>query len=63
VTEDYNRRIDAEHEQLIWTHPGMTTWYRNKYGRIISMTPWRGVDYWQMTRAPDLDEFLIRGGG
>jgi 4-hydroxyacetophenone monooxygenase len=59
VTDDYNRRIDAEHEQLIWTHPGMTTWYRNKHGRIISMTPWRGVDYWQMTRAPDLDEFLV----
>jgi 4-hydroxyacetophenone monooxygenase len=62
VTEDYNRRIDAEHEQLIWTHPGMTTWYRNKYGRIISMTPWRGVDYWEMTRVPDLDEFVIRDG-
>lgn len=63
VTEDYNRRIDAEHEQLIWTHPGMTTWYRNKYGRIISMTPWRGVDYWRMTRAPDLEEFVVRDGG
>ncbi|MBS1889226.1 MAG: NAD(P)/FAD-dependent oxidoreductase [Actinobacteria bacterium] len=59
VTEDYNRRIDAEHEHLIWTHPGMTTWYRNKYGRIVSMTPWRGVDYWEMTRVPDLDEFLV----
>lgn len=59
VTDEYNRRIDAEHEKLIWTHPGMNTWYRNKYGRIIAMTPWRGVDYWQMTRAPDLDEFLV----
>jgi 4-hydroxyacetophenone monooxygenase len=59
VTEDYNRRIDAEHEQLIWTHPGMTTWYRNRHGRIVSMTPWRGVDYWEMTREPQLDEYLL----
>ncbi|MBS1861624.1 MAG: NAD(P)/FAD-dependent oxidoreductase [Actinobacteria bacterium] len=58
VTEDYNRRIDAEHEQLIWTHPGMTTWYRNRHGRIVAMTPWRGVDYWEMTRTPNLAEFV-----
>jgi 4-hydroxyacetophenone monooxygenase len=59
VSEEYNHRLDAEHERLIWTHPGMTTWYRNKFGRIVAMAPWRGVDYWEMTRAPDLDEYLI----
>ena len=25
----YVREVDAEHEQMIWTHPGMTTYYRN----------------------------------
>jgi 4-hydroxyacetophenone monooxygenase len=59
VCEEYNRRLDAEHEQLIWTHPGMTTWYRNRHGRIVAMIPWRGVDYWEMTRQPRLDEFIV----
>lgn len=59
VSEDYNRRIDEEHEGLIWTHPGMTTWYRNRHGRIVAMIPWRGIDYWEMTREPHLDEFLV----
>ena len=43
----YIREVDAEHEQLIWTHPGMSTYYRNKLGRVFSAMPWRFVDYRQ----------------
>ncbi len=59
VHDEYVRRVDAEHEQLIWTHPGMTNWYRNRHGRIVALMPWRLVDYWQMTHDPDLDEFHV----
>jgi 4-hydroxyacetophenone monooxygenase len=52
--DDYIRKVDAEHEQLIWTHPGMSTYYRNKHGRVFSAMPWRFVDYWAMTHDPDL---------
>ena len=31
VHDDYVQRVDAEHEQLIWTHPGMSTYYRNRH--------------------------------
>ena len=57
VHDDYVRRVDAEHEAMIWTHPGMSTYYRNKLGRVISVMPWRLVDYWAMTHAPKLDEY------
>lgn len=60
VCEAYNRRLDAEHEGLIWTHPGMSTWYRNQHGRVTVALPWRGVDYFEMTRTPDFDDFDIR---
>jgi 4-hydroxyacetophenone monooxygenase len=53
----YVREVDAEHEQLIWTHPGMTTYYRNKKGRVFSAMPWRFVDYWAMTHDPDLSQY------
>ncbi|MGZ3321046.1 MAG: flavin-containing monooxygenase, partial [Xanthobacteraceae bacterium] len=49
VLDDYVRKVDAEHEAMIWTHPGMTTYYRNKSGRVFSAMPWRFVDYWAMT--------------
>jgi 4-hydroxyacetophenone monooxygenase len=54
VLDDYVRKVDVEHEAMIWTHPGMTTYYRNKSGRVFSAMPWRFVDYWAMTHDPDL---------
>ena len=55
--DQYIRKVDAEHEQLIWTHPGMTTYYRNGQGRVFSAMPWRFVDYWAMTHDPDLRDY------
>ncbi len=49
--------MDAAHAELVWTHPGMTNWYRNAKGRVVTNSPWRLVDYWAMTREPDLSEF------
>ncbi|MFN0299012.1 MAG: hypothetical protein ACKVQU_01525 [Burkholderiales bacterium] len=46
----YNRRVDARHSQLVWSHPGVTSWYRNAKGRVFATTPWRMVDYWNFTR-------------
>ena len=57
VHDRYVRSVDAEHEQMIWTHPGMTTYYRNKQGRVFSAMPWRFVDYWKMTHDPDLSQY------
>ncbi len=55
--DDYIRKVDREHEQLIWTHPGMTTYYRNRRGRVFSAMPWRFVDYWAMTHDPDFSQY------
>lgn len=59
VCDEYNARVDAAHEQMIWTHPGMTTYYRNAAGRVVTTTPWRVIDYWHMTREPDLDAYHV----
>jgi len=57
--DDYVRKVDAEHEAMIWTHPGMTTYYRNNSGRVFSAMPWRFVDYWAMTHDPDLSLYQL----
>jgi 4-hydroxyacetophenone monooxygenase len=59
IHDDYVRKVDAEHETMIWTHPGMTTYYRNKSGRVFSAMPWRFVDYWAMTHDPDLNRYHL----
>lgn len=59
VTADYVARVDAAHENMIWTHPGMSTWYRNAAGRVVTNSPWKLLDYWSMTRHPSLDEHVV----
>ncbi len=59
VLDEYVRKVDLEHEAMIWTHPGMTTYYRNKSGRVFSAMPWRFVDYWAMTHDPDLSQYFL----
>ncbi|RRQ29267.1 NAD(P)/FAD-dependent oxidoreductase [Rhodococcus sp. Eu-32] len=59
VEENYVRRHDEAHARMIWTHEGMNNWYRNDAGRVVSTLPWRIVDYWEMTRHADLDDFVV----
>jgi 4-hydroxyacetophenone monooxygenase len=59
VCDAYNDRVDAAHQKMVWTHPGMTTYYRNAAGRVVTTTPWRLVDYWAMTRHPDMADFAV----
>jgi 4-hydroxyacetophenone monooxygenase len=60
VHDRYIEKVDAEHAELVWTHPGMNNWYRNRRGRVFGPMPFRLVDYWRFTREPDLDDFEAR---
>ncbi len=59
VHDAYNKAVDNEHDQLVWSHPGMDSWYKNSQGRIFSPMPWRFVDYWSMTHDADLSDYLV----
>ena len=57
VHDAYNERVDEAHRHMVWAHPGMSTYYRNRKGRIVVNSPWRNVDFWQLARQPDLTEY------
>jgi 4-hydroxyacetophenone monooxygenase len=59
VHDEFVRRVDAEHEKLIWSHPGVANYYKNGAGRIFSAMPFRLVDYWRMTHEPDLAPYRV----
>ena len=61
VSEDYTRRLIAELETLVWSHPAADSWYRNRAGRVVTTSPWRLADYWKWTRAPNLEDFRLTG--
>jgi 4-hydroxyacetophenone monooxygenase len=58
VHERYNERVDAAHERMVWTHPGMQTYYRNSAGRVVVNYPWRNVDLFAATRRAELDDYV-----
>ncbi len=59
VHDAYNERIDQAHANMVWTHPGMETYYRNARGRVVVNAPFRNATFYEMTRAANLDEFIV----
>jgi len=35
---------------MVWSHKGMTNWYKNSKGRVTQNSPWSRCDYWHMTK-------------
>ena len=60
VHDEYAARFDARHQKMVWSHPGMNSWYKNANGRVLTTSPWRLVDYWQWTQTPALSDFHLR---
>lgn len=57
VYDEYNRNIQDKHQNMVWSHKGVTNYFRNDRGRIVVQNPWRVVDYWRFTRQADLNDF------
>ncbi len=61
VHAEYYERTQRELDGLVWSQPSIKhSWFKNSDGKIHVLSPWRLVDYWTWTRAPDLDDFVIR---
>jgi len=59
IYDNYKKRIDDAHEKMVWTHPGVESWYKNSRGRIIAITPWRNDAFWRMTRQANPDDYVF----
>jgi 4-hydroxyacetophenone monooxygenase len=59
VYDAYAATVDEMHQRMIWTHPAMSTYYRNSRGRVVVINPFRNVDFWRMTREPNLADYHI----
>jgi len=57
--DGYVSAVDLRHADMIWTHPGVSTYYRNAKGRVVLATPWSLLEYWQMTHDIDLEDYEL----
>lgn len=60
ATEAHTARVDAEHERLVWTAPGLDSYYRNSRGRVTSANPWRLVDFWAQVHDADPENYTLQ---
>lgn len=60
VHDAYNRKVQEAHARMIWTHKGMSNWYRNASGKVVAPTPFRNDDYWNTMRRTRLDDYTVR---
>lgn len=60
VWREYNDDLEARHERMVWTHPGMHTYFRNERGRVVVLSPYRMVDVWSAYQASDLADYEVQ---
>jgi 4-hydroxyacetophenone monooxygenase len=58
VYSNYNEVVDGKLRNMVWSHRGVTSWYKNRHNRVTMTSPWRLVDFWALTHEFDLDEFV-----
>jgi 4-hydroxyacetophenone monooxygenase len=58
VHDCYNNQVDAQCRNMVWSHPGVNSWYKNKHNRVTVTSPWRLVDYWKLTQTFDPAEYI-----
>ena len=58
---EWHERSQAEMRKMVWSQPSIThSFYKNSFGEVHILSPWRLVDYWSWTREPNRDDFVIR---
>lgn len=59
VHDAYIEGVDKAHANMVWTHPGMETYYRNERGRIVVNSPYKNTTFYEMTRQANLADFNV----
>jgi 4-hydroxyacetophenone monooxygenase len=59
VHDRYNDEVQRAHDAMVWTHPGMATYYRNRKGRVVVNNPFRITDIWHRTERVEPTEYVL----
>ena len=60
VFDAYNVEVDAALNEMIWSHRGATSYFRNDAGRVVVNCPWNYVDYWRRTLRYEPADYVER---
>jgi 4-hydroxyacetophenone monooxygenase len=61
VNHEYAQRYRNEIDQMVWAHRSVEhSHYKNRSGKIYTLSPWPIETYWSWTRAIEPDDFVVR---
>jgi 4-hydroxyacetophenone monooxygenase len=60
VHDAYNERIDTANRSMVWGAAEVNSWYRNAKGRVAQNWPFSLLEYWEETRVPNPDDYILR---
>jgi 4-hydroxyacetophenone monooxygenase len=55
----YVAEVDERIGRSVWNTPGVSSWFKNSKGRVTTNSPWRLVEYWNMTRQIDPADYQL----
>jgi 4-hydroxyacetophenone monooxygenase len=59
VHDEYAQRYRSEIAQMVWAHPSIQhSHFKNRNGRIFTLSPWPVPTYWQWTKTFRREEYL-----
>lgn len=59
VHDAFNVRVDEANKGWAWGSEGVSSWYKNEFGRVSQNWPFGLIDYWRATLAPNPDDFVL----
>ncbi len=57
VHDAYNDRVDAENLRMAWGASNVSSWYKNAKGRSAQNWPFSMLEFWQLTRDVESDDY------
>ena len=57
VHDAYNERVDAGNLQMAWGVSDVSSWYKNRFGRVAQNWPFSLHEYWTQTREVDAEDY------
>ncbi len=59
VHDAFNVGVDEANRGWAWGSEGVSSWYKNEFGRVSQNWPYGLIDYWRATLAPNPDDFIL----
>ena len=60
VHAEFGRAVDEANSRMAWGASKVSSWYKSASGRVAQNWPFPLLEYWERTRTPEPDEYVLK---